>query len=69
MVQTRDWQGLGERSPRRAQPEFAFGFQVKHHLRRGARSYPFDDMSSTFTCTNTTSASATDYNVGFSDLK
>lgn len=32
-------------------------------------TYPFDDMSSTFTCTNTTSASATDYSVDFSDLK
>jgi len=32
-------------------------------------TYPFDDMSSTFTCTNTTSATATTYSVGFSDLK
>ena len=32
-------------------------------------TYPFDDMTSTFTCTNTSAASATNYSVTFSDLK
>lgn len=32
-------------------------------------TYPFDDMSSTFTCTNTTAAAAINYGVTFSDLK
>lgn len=32
-------------------------------------TYPFDDMSSTFTCANATASAATNYGVTFSDLK